>query len=233
MKSMNEERLREVRYRFFGKIREQKGFDTIAIAHTEDDQAETVLIRLLRGTGRDGISGMRPKNGFLIRPFLEITKVDILGFLSAEGITYGEDATNLDRTILRNRIRHELLPLLEREYRPGIRKTLARTALFFAESIPEESSAANTLQIETILNGYSFSVSEFCKLNDFNQSSELRRLYLIACETGKYPEASFVREAKKCILSVKGKVRTYESKRLKIVVKGDRVAILRPFSDHK
>jgi tRNA(Ile)-lysidine synthetase-like protein len=229
MKSMNEERLREVRYRFFGKIREREDFDTIAVAHTEDDQAETVLIRLLRGTGREGISAMHPRNGTLIRPFLGIAKADILDFLSAEGIAYGEDATNLDRTILRNRIRHELLPLLEREYRPGIRKVLSRTAQFFSDSMPDESVATNTLRIETVPDGYSFSVAEFRRLSAKAQAGERRSLYRLVSDSGKYPESSFIREASKCILSIKGKVRTYGSKRLKIVVKGDRVAILRPF----
>jgi tRNA(Ile)-lysidine synthase len=224
----NEESLRDIRYRFFETIRKREHFDTIAIAHTEDDQAETVLIRLLRGTGPVGLVAMKPRNGSLIRPFLSVPKQDILDFLSTEKIPFQEDSTNADTSILRNRIRHELMPLLEREYRPGIRTTLARTARVFHDLSSPSENLSEALSIQIHKDGISFSRKTYLLLPDSMRAHELRRLYIIVTRTKKFPNESFVREAERLIRSTKGKVRTYESLRLKIEVRGDRIAMIRP-----
>ena len=127
-----EAHLRDIRYRFFERLRKRLNFDSIAIAHTEDDQAETLLLRLIRGAGTRGLSAMRPKNGAIIRPFLLTPKSAILEHLKENNLSFCVDRTNLEPAFTRNRIRLELLPLLK-EFNPNIKKTLAQTALTLAD----------------------------------------------------------------------------------------------------
>jgi tRNA(Ile)-lysidine synthase len=119
---------RRARIEFFDEIRKKYDAAAVALAHHADDQAETLLMRLLRGSGMTGLSGMAHRNtrGY-VRPLLEITRVEIETYLHACGLKWREDASNHDTIYLRNRIRHHLLPLLE-EYNPAIRAGLAATA---------------------------------------------------------------------------------------------------------
>lgn len=122
---------REARYAFLVRTARKTGATAIATAHTADDQVETLLLKFLRGAGRGGLSGIAPDSCLaglrLIRPLLDVTRVEIEAWLRAHNRAWCEDETNADRTFLRNRVRHELLPLLEREYNPGLRQTLRRT----------------------------------------------------------------------------------------------------------
>jgi tRNA(Ile)-lysidine synthase len=119
---------RRARIEFLDEVRSTYGASAVVLAHHADDQAETVLMRLLRGSGMAGLSGMAHRNsrGYL-RPLLEISRSDIEQYLHARGLSWREDASNSDTAYLRNRIRHQLLPLLE-EYNPAIRSCLAATA---------------------------------------------------------------------------------------------------------
>jgi len=118
---------RQARHAFFAKFPRA----TIALAHHADDQAETFLLKLARGAGSKGLGGMafcRQLGSIrLIRPMLEIPRDEILHWLKANGFEWREDASNQDETFLRNRIRHTVLPMLERELNPNIRKTILRT----------------------------------------------------------------------------------------------------------
>ena len=119
---------RRARISFLNEIRTRWQASAIALAHHADDQAETVLMRLLRGSGMTGLSGMAYHNEHgRIRPLLNISRAEIEEYLKVRGLGYREDASNLDTTFLRNRIRHELLPLLQ-HYNPAIRKCLTTTA---------------------------------------------------------------------------------------------------------
>lgn len=124
---------RRARIGFLDEVRSRWQATAIALAHHADDQAETVLMRLLRGSGATGLAGMslRNKSGF-IRPLLDVTRTEIVAYLSARGLRHREDASNLDTTFLRNRIRHDLLPALE-TYNPAIRACLASTAGLLSE----------------------------------------------------------------------------------------------------
>ncbi len=124
-----EEAGREARYAFFEAVAGQYGATRIALAHHRDDQAETVLMRLIRGAGVDGLSGMRPRSGDgrYVRPLLSVTRRAIVGYLRKKGLAWQEDASNQDQRFLRNRVRHELLPLLA-SYNPAIAERLAATA---------------------------------------------------------------------------------------------------------
>ncbi len=119
---------RRARYQFLEEARCVHGADHIAVAHTRDDQAETVVMRLLRGTGTRGLRGALPARGRVVRPLLDCSRGELRRFLTGRGETWVEDETNADLGNPRNRVRHELLPLLEARYRPSIARVLARTA---------------------------------------------------------------------------------------------------------
>ncbi len=108
-----EEKARDARYIFLEKIRKNSGAQKIAVGHNLNDQAETVLMRLLRGSGQTGLGGIRPmRDNRIIRPLIEIKREDIMTYLNARGLPYALDRSNLDTAYYRNRIRLELLPLL-------------------------------------------------------------------------------------------------------------------------
>jgi len=120
---------RAERYQFFQRSKEQYHLDTIALAHTRDDQAETVLFRLLRGAGRRGLTGIpAQREGWIIRPLLNCSREEVMAYLAAKHLPYATDASNTDLRYARNKIRHMLLPLLEREFSPQIRQHLVQTA---------------------------------------------------------------------------------------------------------
>ena len=121
---------RELRHQWFAGLIQQGKADKVATAHTLDDQAETVLMRIIRGTGARGLAGIAPeqKAKHLVRPLLEITRQEIEAQLNAIGQTWREDSSNLDTGHTRNRIRHTLLPMLERDFNPSIKQTLADLA---------------------------------------------------------------------------------------------------------
>jgi tRNA(Ile)-lysidine synthase len=121
-----EERARELRHSFLNRTADRLGASHIALAHHADDQAETVLMRLLRGAGMAGLGAMAEAGpGRLIRPLLGVSRVALLADLDAIGARFVTDSTNLSTTPLRNRVRNELLPMIEREYAPGLRDRLA------------------------------------------------------------------------------------------------------------
>lgn len=122
---------------------DELGADRIALGHTRDDQAETVVLRFLRGAGTRGMGGMHPKRGRLIRPLLETSRAHVEQFLAERGLTYREDASNVDVGIPRNRVRHEVLPLLVRVAGRRLPARLARQAdLWRADEDWLEQSAA-------------------------------------------------------------------------------------------
>ncbi len=120
---------RELRYAFFEKAARQYSANKIALGHNADDQAETVLMRMLRGSGAKGIAGIKPvRDGKIIRPLIEISRDEIIEFVKEKGLKYVEDPSNLETYYLRNKIRLELIPLLKKEYNPNIIETLRETA---------------------------------------------------------------------------------------------------------
>jgi len=127
-----EEAARELRYAFLERARVSCGASVIATAHHANDQAETVLLHLLRGSGTGGLGGMKPSNGRIVRPLLGKTRAEILAYLAERNASYCEDETNAENNAARNRIRNELLPTLL-SYNPAIVEALCRTAALCAE----------------------------------------------------------------------------------------------------
>ncbi|MDO9536070.1 MAG: tRNA lysidine(34) synthetase TilS [Bacillota bacterium] len=127
-----EDAARRLRYRFLEQLAKRIGASSIAAAHSLDDQAETLLINFLRGTGLDGLSGMKVKRRlgdgelYLVRPLLKINKKEINAYCRENGLSPRFDETNLNSRFLRNKIRLELLPYLEREFNPDLRRGLFR-----------------------------------------------------------------------------------------------------------
>jgi tRNA(Ile)-lysidine synthase len=103
---------RRLRYHFFAEAMSRLGASHLAVGHTRDDQAETLLLNLLRGAGTTGLSGMPVCRGAIVRPLLDCTHQELVEWLSASGVPYREDESNGDRRYLRNRLRHDVLPLL-------------------------------------------------------------------------------------------------------------------------
>jgi tRNA(Ile)-lysidine synthase len=118
---------RRVRHEFLLAACTSRGADRVATAHTRDDQAETVLLHLVRGAGLRGVSGIAPRRGPLVRPLLECSRDELCRHLEARGQPWREDATNADVTIPRNRMRHEILPRLT-TFNPRAHAALARLA---------------------------------------------------------------------------------------------------------
>lgn len=125
--------LRDVRYRFFERLRKKLYFDSIATAHTMNDVAETVLLNLLRGSGVDGLSPFQRTRPYIVRPLLSFSRFEIEAFLQKEKVPSREDRSNQSKRFTRNRIRHELLPLLK-TFNPSIVATLAKTAVFLGKN---------------------------------------------------------------------------------------------------
>ncbi len=120
---------RTQRYAFFRDAVRQERLARVALGHNQDDQAETVLLRLLRGSGRRGLAGMPAgRDGWIIRPLLGCPRRDVLTFLSSRSLDYMTDPSNHDLRYARNKIRHVLLPFLEAEFTPRIRRRLAGLA---------------------------------------------------------------------------------------------------------
>lgn len=127
-----EQAAREVRYAFLERARIHFQANVIATAHHMDDQAETLLLHLIRGSGMTGLSGMQARNGSIIRPLLNVSRDEILAYLSERQESYCEDETNAENTAMRNRIRNELMPVL-RTYNPAIAQSLYKTASLIAQ----------------------------------------------------------------------------------------------------
>lgn len=124
-----EEQGRQARYAFFQKVMAQHNCTKIALAHHMDDNAEAVLMHLLRGSGIRGLAGIPPvRDGKIIRPLIDSSRAEIMSFLERHNIPHVEDASNQDLRFERNRIRHHLLPLLRDRYNTNVVATLHRTA---------------------------------------------------------------------------------------------------------
>jgi tRNA(Ile)-lysidine synthase len=147
-----EEAARELRYRFLAEQAERAAINAVATGHTADDQAETVLMHLVRGSGLTGLAGMKPSSSWpfpdhedllLIRPLLEVSRGETERYCQEEGLSPCLDVTNLLLAPLRNRIRHQLLPLLRR-YNPKIEAALLRLAAATASDLAylEETASA-------------------------------------------------------------------------------------------
>ncbi len=125
---------RRIRFQFFHHLLKKYGGGKIALGHNADDQVETVLLRLLRGSGLKGLKGMLPsREKRVIRPLLEVRREEIEAYAQENGIPYLLDSSNLRKDYLRNRLRLNLIPLIEQDYQPGFRRAIIRTSTILRE----------------------------------------------------------------------------------------------------
>ena len=127
-KTSVEDAARTVRYAFLRDVAADRGATRVAVGHTRNDQAETVLLRLMRGAGPTGLAAIYPRAGQVIRPLLDAARSDVEAWLRDRGQRWREDESNQDRTIARNKVRHELLPWLAGAFGAGVMDVLARQA---------------------------------------------------------------------------------------------------------
>jgi tRNA(Ile)-lysidine synthase len=124
---------RDLRYNWFEALREKQQADAIAVAHHSDDSIETVFLNLIRGTGIAGLTGIKPKTGRIIRPLLCVSKEDILHYAESEKLLFVTDSSNLQDEFIRNKIRHQVLPLLQ-SLNPSLNVSLLRTMEHLSEA---------------------------------------------------------------------------------------------------
>lgn len=124
---------RDLRYSYFEQLRRDINADAICVAHHKDDNVETILLNLVRGTGMNGLTGISPRNGFILRPLLCIGREDILEYLEAENQDYVTDSSNLVDDVQRNKIRLNVLPLLE-NVNPAVKDNILTMARWIAEA---------------------------------------------------------------------------------------------------
>ncbi len=141
-----EDAARRARYEFFERLAIQGAVDVIATAHTMDDQAETVLAHIMRGTGIAGLAGIHPMSGRVVRPLLSVRRVELRNFLRATKQKWREDASNHDFTKTRARMRKKLFPLLEKQFNPAVVEHLGG----LAKLALEQSSFVEQLVAELI-----------------------------------------------------------------------------------
>ena len=141
-KISEEECGREIRYDFFNKIAKEHGCNKIAVAHNSCDNAETMLHNLMRGSGLNGLAGIKVKNKNIIRPILDVSKAEIIDYLEKENIKYNIDKTNNENIYTRNKIRNDLIPKIQKEYNPNIINSLNRMSKQIQEDLEYINSSA-------------------------------------------------------------------------------------------
>ena len=156
---------RELRYRYFETLRQDIGAQGICVAHHRDDSVETVLLNLVRGTGLRGLTGIQPRNCHILRPLLGVSRKEIESYLAEKGQAYVTDSTNLEADVQRNKIRLQVLPLLQ-ELNPAVSENIQHTA--------EHLSEAQQV-LDTVIDGYKND-----KVIKFSELDKLRsREYLL------------------------------------------------------
>ncbi len=188
---------RKARYEFFQALATEHGFTKIATGHNGDDNAEQILMALLRGSGPTGMKGIAPvrgENPKIIRPLIHQTKSQIIQFLDYIHQDFMVDQSNADPVFLRNRIRNQLIPLLEKEYNPNIRQTLDRSAAIFREDehfwdalvertypqcLEAETQTRVTLKIPALLNLPPALMNRILRKAIFHVKTNLNRISLV------------------------------------------------------
>ena len=161
---------RELRYNWFEEIRKTHGFDYILTAHNKDDLLETVLINLTRGTGLKGLTGIPEINNYTVRPLLNFSRNDIVTFANNENILWREDSTNKSTKYFRNKLRHNVIPVLK-ELNPGILESTVQTINNLKESESIINDTIQKLKSEALIQKEDIYYLSIEKLNNFRNPS--------------------------------------------------------------
>lgn len=153
---------RELRYDWFAKLRQECGAKVVAVAHHRDDSVETFLLNLVRGTGINGLQGIRPVNGDVVRPLLCVSRVEILDYLSSLGQDYVTDSTNLQDEFVRNKLRLNVIPMLE-TINPSVSDTIAETARRLSDVAQVYQEAIQAAKQRVMPDGKTIDIPALCR----------------------------------------------------------------------
>jgi tRNA(Ile)-lysidine synthase len=183
---------RKIRFQFFDDLLKKHHAKKIALGHNADDQVETILLRLIRGSGLQGLKGILPlREGKVIRPLLEVWREEIESFAIEKGIHFRLDSSNLKPDYLRNRIRLALIPSVEREYQPNFKKVLLRTSAILREEndyLERGTEEAYQTIVQESKNTLSFKFSEYQSLHQAIQWRIIRKMMETICAQGMVVE---------------------------------------------
>ena len=216
-----EEKLRNFRYDFFEKVAKKHGADFIAVGHNLNDQAETVLLRILRGAGLRGLGAIKFRNNNVIRPLLNIPRKEILTHLRKNKVPYRIDKTNLGSDFARNKIRNKLLPYLEGKFNPNIQEVLYK----LSQSVTDAYDFINRYTKEWLGTNKSLRISFLNKLHPAIQKEAIRLAIEKYNPNLREIEFGHIEEILKIAKSRKGKRQILKFKNLKVERKGDKLVI--------
>lgn len=201
-----EERARKLRYSCFEKLCEEKQAK-LATAHTASDNAETVFLNILRGTGTKGLSGIPPVRGNIIRPLIRCTREEIEEYCTVNGLSYITDSSNLSDDYTRNRIRHHLIPLLK-DFNPSLFTAVSRmTSAVYDDNIYLERIATEAKEKAKTENGFLCS-----ELLELDRAVLCRVISSILSENGVEPSTLRINQCLEIIRDKKGKVNLCRNK---------------------
>ncbi len=190
-----EEAARILRYRLLESCRAENKYDCILTAHNHDDVVETAIMRFFKGSGVDGLCGIKESDHYLIRPMLDVSKQDVMEFLAAKGLPYSLDTTNLEPDFTRNSMRQQLLPAIERVF-PGYKKAVTQlirkmqyTRDYLYDSLPDYESSIATTEW-----GVSCSIELFNEYTPYERMQLLYHMWNMVSNSGKMLPFSVIRE---------------------------------------
>ena len=191
-----EETARDLRYRFLRQTARRLHCPAVATAHTADDQAETILHHIVRGTGLRGLRGMPAQrsldeNTRLVRPLLEVTRGQIEAWLERHQVPFRTDATNADTTLTRNRIRHQLLPMLREEFNPDVSSALLRLGQQAAQTQAAVEFAAEALLQQCMLERSPDRIELQCGPLAGVPRHLVRACFVLLWQTSNWPQAAW------------------------------------------
>jgi len=217
----SEDKLRKIRYDFFEKVQKKYKADAIAVGHNLNDQAETVLMRIIRGTGLRGIGAIKFKNGNIIRPLLNIHRKEIVAYLRKNKIPYRIDKTNLGTDFTRNKIRNKLIPQIEKEFNPNIQELLFK----FSESATADYDFIARYAKEWLTANQNLRASSLNGLHPSIRREVLRQAIEKHNPNLREIESAHIEEINKILKSNKNKRQQITFKGLKIRRTGDILTI--------
>jgi tRNA(Ile)-lysidine synthase len=219
--AISEEKLRVIRYDFFEKLGKKHKSNAIAVGHNLNDQAETVAMRIMRGTGLRGLGAIKFKNGEIIRPLLNIDRKAILGYLEEKKLQWRIDRTNIGNDYTRNKIRNKIFPYLEKIINPNIQESLFSLSQTVADDYDFISSFASAW----LKQNKKLSVLKIIRLHPSLQREVLRQKIEESVPYLKGIETVHMDEIMKIIRSDKSKNQIFSSKSLRIRRNGDKLTI--------
>jgi len=217
----SEDKLRTIRYDFFEKVSKKYKADAIAVGHNLNDQAETVLMRIMRGTGLRGLGAIKFRNNNIIRPLLNIPQKEIIAYLRRNKVPYRIDKTNLSTDFTRNKIRNKLIPQIEKEFNPNIQESLFK----FSESATADYDFISRYAKEWIAANKILKISALSNLHPSIRREVLRQALEKHNPSLREIESAHIEEILKILKSNKNKRQQITFKGLKIGRIGDKLMI--------